>query len=403
MCWQVPVAAQVASYGTTHSRPPTFEHKWSAVKTLLKYWCEKGLLVTVEGPEGRWRTTIDKPFARVGAHPLSEVVLPGAQVAQRGFYLHATDRGVFCVDLLHSATGDRVNHGWLHPSQIVTLGPYKISAQLADDTEGVANSEPDLDAKGTVEAPFPRLTVSINGRKAARRRLRRRLTVLGRNKAAPMQLMGNYVSATHCVMYWDGGSLWAVDLLSANGTSFADAPIEAIEFPLGSTLMLGNVELTFASMVRERRLKRKGERPLEPTGPTAEPTAEYAEPPRLPLPFSAEPPPTSCTPANCTPANSTPANCTIVTVNGGNGAGEALLADDLAEDGDELFQDVTNRLIRLGKAKRWHRRRKWLLAVLAISLTAAVAGALLWRFWDDIPGTNSLAEYLDTLWAQAVD
>ena len=308
------------------------------MKTCPRYWCEKSLVVAVEGPEGEWSATVEKPFARIGSHPSSEVVLPGPQVARRGFYLHATDEGVFCVDLLHPTAAERVEHGWLHPGQIIRLGPYELTARLATDTaagprcDTVVEPPADLDAKGTVAPPFPRLTVSIGGRKAAQRRLRRRLTVLGRAKAATMRLMGSYISATHCVMYWGRNTLWVIDLLSANGTVFDGQNVEAVEFPLKSSLMLGNVELTFASMAEERRSPRKERQSL----------------------------------AQAIAANT----------------------GEFREEGDELFQRVTNRLIKIGTVKRRRRLLRLSLIGAAVLLTVTVAGLLTWHFWVDLPVRN---------------
>lgn len=332
--------------------------------TRSRYWCEKGLLVTVEGPEGSFRTTIEKPFARIGSHPSSEVVLPGPQVAQRGLYLHATDAGVFCINLLQAGCAADEVIGWLDSNRAITLGPYKVSAQLAGGSEAVADAQPDLDAKGAVAPPFPRISVSIDGREVAERRLRRRLTVLGRGKSSTMRLMGNYVSAVHCVTYWDGDTLWVVDLLSANGTAFEGEAIEVVELPLGSSFVLGNVRLTFASMGDERKSTE---------------AALHEDPRRL----------------------TTSAPLSSATATGERGPRPAQLADDrtpeaalkppdpcegnhFEEDGDELWNRITDRLIDMNRDKLRRRRWKQSLMGLVAVLVAAGSALLLWRYWGEL-------------------
>ncbi len=345
--------------------------------TRVKYWCEKNLLITVEGPSGRSRTTVEKPFARIGSHLSSEVVLPGPQVAQRGFYLHATDEGVYCVDLLHNQSAARVGRGWLQPDQVITLGPYKISAQLAEGYHTVVVGRADLDAKGTVAGPFPRLAVSIEGRGVAKRRLRRQLTLFGRGQAATVQLLGNYISAVHCVMYWDDHALWVVDLLSANGTTLEGECIEAVELPLGRSLMLGNVQLTFAAMAGQRESEAGQTRPGGRTsGPTAGAGWLHKE-------------------AAGSATFQSPERDHDPTTERHDGAELDLPIELLEEEGDELFDRVTNRLVQLDRTRRRRRRWKRLLIALTILLIVAGGAVSLWWYCDHLPGGGWLDSWLD--------
>ncbi len=49
-------------------------------------------------------------------------------------------------------------------------------------------------------------------------RVYRSLTVVGREKPSDLRLRSEFISSTHCVLYWQNGKLWFVDLLSSNGT-----------------------------------------------------------------------------------------------------------------------------------------------------------------------------------------
>ena len=63
-------------------------------------------------------------------------------------------------------------------------------------------------------------------------------------------------------------------------------------------------------------------------------------------------------------------------------------ATQLQEDHDDLFREVTGRLVRFGKAKRWQRRRKLLLTIFGILLILGGGAALLWYYWGQLPGTT---------------
>ena len=163
------------------------------------FWCDRKLLVTVEGPEGRSSTTIEKPFARVGSHDASEVVLPDRRIGRRRLYFHATDSGIFCVNLAPSYFSEGTLRGWVRPEQELLLGPYRISARLADEDSPPAVSGADWDAPGSAEGPAPVVQATVNGREIGRLVLTRRLTLLGRRRSCMMRLTSRSVSASHCI------------------------------------------------------------------------------------------------------------------------------------------------------------------------------------------------------------
>jgi len=227
---------------------PVVEGSQSAVTTRARYWCDRKLLITLDGPEGRSSTTIERPFARVGSHESSEIVLRDKRVRPRSLYLHATEGGIFCVNLAPSYFGKPSSRGWLHPEQRLTLGPYQLSARLSEDVQTPGDSGSDLEAKGSAVAPFPVVAATVQDEEIGRRLLTRQLTLIGRHRSSKIRLTSHTVSASHCVMYWDSGTLWVVDLLSGNGTQLDGQPVDVVELPLGCCLKLGHVDLTYVTL-----------------------------------------------------------------------------------------------------------------------------------------------------------
>ena len=217
----------------------------------LDYWCSRSLVITVEGPDGRQRVEVDKPFARLGSHELSEVLIPDKSISRRRLYFHATDDGVFCVDLAHNKSGTSLR-GWLRMDDGIKLGPYRIWAQLgspaASEVWPQGETMADLEAKETAAEPQPVLVMSIKGKEVARRYLTRQLTVLGRRSPSTLRITSHSVSASHCVLYWKSDVLWVVDLFSGNGTRLQGRPIDVARISPGESLKIGPAELHFVDM-----------------------------------------------------------------------------------------------------------------------------------------------------------
>ena len=215
------------------------------------YWCSRSLVITVEGPGGRQRVEVDKPFARLGSHDLSEVLIPDKGISRRRLYFHATDDGVFCVDLAHIKLGTSPR-GWLRMDDSIKLGAYRIWAQLGSPAASEAwpqgKTMADLEAKETAAEPQPVLVMSIKGKEVARRYLTRQLTVLGRRSPSTLRITSHSVSATHCVLYWKSDVLWVVDLFSGNGTRLQGRPIDVARISPGESLKIGPAELHLVDM-----------------------------------------------------------------------------------------------------------------------------------------------------------
>ena len=73
----------------------------------------------------------------------------------------------------------------------------------------------------------------------------RRLTIIGRHRPSTIRLTSRHISACHCLLWWDVGRLWVVDLLSGNGTRLNGEHVEAALVNPGDTLKLGPVALTY--------------------------------------------------------------------------------------------------------------------------------------------------------------
>ena len=205
--------------------------------------------MTVGGPQGRSTITVNKPFARIGSHLRSEVVLKGAGIDLRCLYLHATPEGVFCVRLLPTQRITLGSGSWLKPDELVQVGPYTISARL----QRVSSPKPPLAALtawGSAAPPLPVCEILVDGKIRDKRRFRARLNLIGRRRGLALQLQGQQVSGSHCALYWDSGRLWCIDLLSSNGTLLQDQPVDCALLEIGQSLQIGEYSLLLKRLSR---------------------------------------------------------------------------------------------------------------------------------------------------------
>ena len=217
--------------------------------SIPAYWCAESLVVTVNGPQGRLTTVIDKPYARVGSHEGSEVLLSGPGIDARSLYLHATSEGVFCVRLQAGNGGTLGSGSWLEANEWLRLGPYGISARLQRETTG-PHPRVGLTAWGSASPPLPVCEISIEGKVRDKRRFRARLNLIGRRRELALQMLGQQVSSCHCALFWDSGRLWCIDLLSSNGTLLNGQAIDCALLEIGSSLVIGEFSLKFKRLSR---------------------------------------------------------------------------------------------------------------------------------------------------------
>jgi pSer/pThr/pTyr-binding forkhead associated (FHA) protein len=211
-----------------------------------QFWCQRGLVVVVDGPLERSTITVEKPFARIGSHPQCDVFLSDPEVPRRALYCHATDDGVYVVALWIPEEGSPQARGWVDSRQAITIGPYRIFVQ---PTGSIVTplAAPALEAPEPLGDWQPLIAMGLNGQKTKTYRLSRRLTVVGRGKLSTLRIADGYVSTTHCVLYREGGRLWVIDLLSANGTKYEGEPIEVLELLPQQSVAIGNTTLTYAA------------------------------------------------------------------------------------------------------------------------------------------------------------
>jgi pSer/pThr/pTyr-binding forkhead associated (FHA) protein len=209
-----------------------------------EYWCDLGLEITVEGPDGRSSVRVEKPFARIGRNRSSEVVLPTKDVPGRALYLHATESGVYYIRLLPPPSeDDSPALGWLAPGQTLRIGVYQIAAELAGGLVSADTVPPDFQGADSAE-PCPLLTVVHNRETVAHHPLQARLSTVGRDQHNTLRLVDSQVSTSHCVLYRQQERLWVIDLLSSNGTFLAGHRVETALVPPSQPLSLGShVEL----------------------------------------------------------------------------------------------------------------------------------------------------------------
>ena len=109
-----------------------------------KLWSGHDLIVTVRLPDQKPRVVhLNQPFARIGAHPKADIRLPDETRSLRALYLHATEEGIFCLNLDPTA-GPRSTTRWLGPGRSAQVGPVVVEAAFADEPKRLLRAHGDL-------------------------------------------------------------------------------------------------------------------------------------------------------------------------------------------------------------------------------------------------------------------
>ncbi|WP_425618155.1 FHA domain-containing protein [Anatilimnocola sp. NA78] len=214
-------------------------------------WCNERLIVEVIGPQGVVSTPVALPFARVGSHPDSDVVLPEGPPTGRSLYLHATTDGIFCLDLRRVQSHGTDLGFWLQPTDEVGIGGFWVKASMPGL---IPREPPKISLDQDESAPFPRPVLSIvsSGRCVAKKRLQSSLSTVGRWPQCGLHLQGQLVSGVHCALYWHQRRLWCIDLLSSNRTLHREEPNTCVELALGEKIEVGEFEIVFERFSRQR-------------------------------------------------------------------------------------------------------------------------------------------------------
>lgn len=206
-----------------------------------EYWFPGKLIITLAGVGEPSVHYLSRPFARIGSHPESDVVLPGRVMPRRCYYLHASRDGIHWLRLWHAESAATPLRGTIASGESVSIGPIQITARLEVESDAPAAA-----AKiEHLEPSYPVLSVSIHGRKAEPYPLKHRLTPVGREDPSELQMESKYVSACQCVLAWENGALWAIDLFSGNPTSVHGHRIEAAPVGIGRSIVAGDCRIVY--------------------------------------------------------------------------------------------------------------------------------------------------------------
>jgi pSer/pThr/pTyr-binding forkhead associated (FHA) protein len=207
------------------------------------YWVKREIHVSVVSPDGEYSTTVRKPFARIGSLEGSEVLLDENRAARRCLYLHATEEGLFFIRL--DDFREHQGSGWLRPGRTLRVGDYEITARADPPAESIPEVDIELDAIGSAVLPRPVISVRYAHQQITQRCLDQRLTLVGRKLPSALRVQHNTLSTFHCVLYWDAGILWVIDLLSSNRTRLNGHVVDSGELRVGRSIRLGKLKIRF--------------------------------------------------------------------------------------------------------------------------------------------------------------
>jgi pSer/pThr/pTyr-binding forkhead associated (FHA) protein len=225
------------------SYPATSEKDLSGQQP--KYWCEQGIHIDRAGPEGLVSVELRKPFALIGKHRRADLVLSGSQIVRRHLYLHATDAGVFCIDLAKTHDSRPLTGGWIDSKKPLEIGAYQLRIRATGDFQESPDDQPDLLTAQSGDPPFPTIILSSNGHHIGEHRLTRRLTVVGRHESCSLRLASKTLSDFHCVFYREGDQLWVIDLRPRNALFVDHNKVETALMQPDSVLRVGRVQVEF--------------------------------------------------------------------------------------------------------------------------------------------------------------
>ena len=233
-------------------RPLKLHVRNSAVeKKNSDYWCSQWIQIWVQGPDISFEVVTEKPFARIGRHQESEVVLNGKNVAKRHLYLHATPNGIYCVNLAKSHAKEKHVGEWINSESPIKVGPYKITVKLIhprdpihESTNIVVDTSSSLHARGKLEV-HQQIVFKAKSQLVGRHALTRRLSTLGRDPACTFALTSRSLSMFHCILYQQHRKTWVIDLNPINRTKVDGLAIEVAAVSLGSTFRVGRVQVSF--------------------------------------------------------------------------------------------------------------------------------------------------------------
>lgn len=195
-----------------------------------------------------------QPHLLIGAAPNCDVCLEHPDVSQHHAYLQVILGQIACVDLC-SRTGTRwdghqKSMDWLTLGRRFHVGPYAV--ELIDDGRGNQDAPGDfpLDCDALEpgqEAPglLPRVELEWLNADFSKpsKRVKRLITLVGRDPGCQLRLLDPSVSRVHCSLILTKRRFWIVDLLSRKGTLINGEPINCTTPAQGDVLQIGDFRM----------------------------------------------------------------------------------------------------------------------------------------------------------------
>ena len=189
-----------------------------------------------------------RSYAIVGSHPLADVYIPPSMAAKREIYLHATDQGVFAMPLVSPRESRASRLGWIDDDQGTTIGQYHLLVTLDPPPARLPVEStvrpPALTERDRFPIPRGELLISASKRVVGVKRITRPITLIGRSDPSSLRIADNSISGTHTALFSDGKQLWAIDLLSGNGTLWHRSAITAHCLATRDSIKIGRFRLT---------------------------------------------------------------------------------------------------------------------------------------------------------------
>lgn len=240
-----------------------------------EYWLREGIRVRVNGPGmGRAGRQFEfaRPFARIGRFPSIDLTLDHTRVSRWHAYLHRLPEGIFFVDLgSREGTrlrGEAVGSGWLDGQSPLQIGPFELWVETPaapPDSNPLEKISRDQDELLGVELSF-----RDPAERTFRRRLKRRITLIGRASPSNLRVVDSAIAHVHLALYRTESAIWLINLAGL-GVYRGGRLLVAEEAAHGAEYQIGDVQMAV-------EFRRREEEDSSPELPTVEtPSVVQAE------------------------------------------------------------------------------------------------------------------------------
>ncbi|WP_169978970.1 FHA domain-containing protein [Tautonia rosea] len=221
---------------------------------MQRFWESCGargpMEVRIEGgaDAGDVHRIIPGPFAVIGRDPKADLVLEDEAVSRRHAFVQVIAGRVFWMDL-GSRTGIETGGivapmGWLDEGGTIGIGPFRVSivvkGLLADPSGDRPSPLADRGSEGWPDASFE---FPNHPGGAARWRMGRVLTLVGRGTDCRLRIGDDGISHFHCALLRTPKGPWVVDLLSRTGIRLEGARVRCAPLEPGANLHVGRYRM----------------------------------------------------------------------------------------------------------------------------------------------------------------